>query len=156
MIPDDRFTCQSNCISDNTYLTWDTNDYGPTPVVLNIVHDTLRNPSFRTTRWTGKHMQLALMSIPVGGDIGMENHPEVDQFIRVVDGEGLLYMGDSPYNLFFQEPVNNSCAILIPANTWHNIVNTGNEPLKLYSLYAPPEHPFGTVHWKKSDAEADG
>lgn len=155
MIPYNCFTCQSNCISDNAYLTWDANDYGPAPLVLNIVHDTLRNPSFRTTRWTGNHMQLTLMSIPVDGDIGLENHPEVDQFIRVERGEGLLLMGDSPYNLSIQQSVNSNCAVLIPANTWHNIINTGQEPLKLYSIYAPIQHSHGTVHWNKADSEAE-
>ena len=155
MMPYKYHPCQSNCVSDNTYLTWDINDYGPAPLVLNIVHDTIRNPTFRTTRWTGNHMQLTLMSIPVGGDIGMENHSEEDQFIRVEQGEGLLLMGDSPYNFSFQQPVNDNCAVLIPANTWHNIVNTGDEPLKLYSLYSPPEHSSGTVHWKQSDSVAE-
>lgn len=155
MIPCNCFTCQSNCISDNTYLTWDANDYGPSPLVLNIVHDTLRNPTFRTTRWTGNHMQLTLMSIPAASNIGLENHSEVDQFIRVEAGEGLLLMGDSPYHLTFQQSVNENCAVLIPANTWHNIINTGNEPLKLYSIYAPIEHSFGTVHWTKADSDAE-
>ncbi|MDR1770462.1 MAG: cupin domain-containing protein [Hungatella sp.] len=143
----------SNCVSDNTYLTWDINDYGPAPLVLNIVHDTLRNPTFLTTRWTGNHMQLALMSIPVNGETGLENNPEMDQFIRIETGEGLLLMGDSPYNLTFQEPVNDKCAIIIPANTWHNLINTGEDALKLFTIYSPVVQPFGAVHWKMDNSQ---
>lgn len=154
MTQNNHLNCQSTCEHDNTYLYWDTSDYGPTPLILNIEQDTLRNPAFRTTRWTGNYMQLTLMSIPEGGDIGLENHPDVDQFIRVEDGEGLVLMGNNANNLYFRQPVSNDYAILIPANTWHNLINTGNRPLKLYSIYAPVQHPFGTVHWTKADAEA--
>ncbi|WP_349944306.1 cupin domain-containing protein [Lacrimispora sp. BS-2] len=145
------YVSHSNCVSDNAYLTWDINDYGPAPLVLNIVHDTLRNPTFLTTRWTGDHMQLALMSIPVNGETGLGNNPELDQFIRIESGEGLLLMGDSPYNLTFQEPVNDKCAIIIPANTWYNLKNTGEDALKLFTIYSPVVQPSGTVHWRMND-----
>jgi len=155
MISYNCYTSQTSCVSDNTYLSWDINDYGPAPLVLNIVHDTLRNPTFLTTRWTGNYMQLTLMSIPVDGEIGLENHPGLDQFIRIEEGEGLLLMGDSPYNLTFQEPVNNKCAVIVPANTWHNLINTGKEALKLFSIYSPSEYPFGTVHWRMDDSREE-
>lgn len=98
-------------------------------------------------------MQLTLMSINVGQDIGLEMHPDVDQFIRIEQGQGLVKMGDRKDRLDFQASVRDDYAFIIPAGKWHNLINTGNVPLKLYSIYAPPEHPFGTVHKTKADAE---
>ena len=131
-------------------------DYGCEPFIFNINHATAMNENFRTTLWTGEHMQLTLMSIPVHGDIGVEMHPDVDQFIRVESGRAKVYTGSCRNNLQEQTCVDGNYAILIPAGTWHNIVNVGNRPLKLYSLYAPPQHPFGTVHRTKADAEHEG
>ncbi|MBP3437188.1 MAG: cupin domain-containing protein [Clostridia bacterium] len=128
-------------------------DYGCDPFVFNIEHATGMNENFRTTLWTGKHLQLTLMSIPVCGNIGVEMHEDVDQFIRVESGRGKVYFGTCRDNLQERACVDGSDAILIPAGTWHNIVNIGSRPLKLYSLYAPPQHPFGTVHRTKEDAE---
>lgn len=128
-------------------------DYGHDPLVFNIDHATNMNQNFRTTLWTGRDMQLTLMSIPVGGDIGIEMHPDVDQFIRIESGHARVYMGNVKNNLRDFGKANENYAILIPAGTWHNVVNIGNRPLKLYSLYAPPQHPFGTVHKTKADAE---
>jgi mannose-6-phosphate isomerase-like protein (cupin superfamily) len=113
------------------------------------------NENFRTTLWTGQDMQLTLMSIPVCGDIGVEMHSDVDQFIRVESGRARVYMGSCRSNLREMGCVDGNYAIIIPAGTWHNVVNVGNRPLKLYSLYAPPQHPFGTVHRTKADAEHD-
>ena len=129
-------------------------DYGPQPFVVNINEATKQNDAFRTALWTGTHLQLTLMSIDVGGDIGLEMHPNVDQFIRIEEGQGLVRMGDQKDKLDFQENVYDDFAIIIPAGTWHNIINTGNTPLKVYSIYAPPQHPRGTVHETKADAEA--
>ena len=126
-------------------------DYGPKPFVFNIRHATDMNRNFRTALWTGKHLQLTLMSIPVGSDIGAEMHPDVDQFIRIESGRAKVYFGDSKKSLRESMVVNENYAILIPAGTWHNVVNVGNRPLKVYSLYAPPNHPFGTVHNTKAD-----
>ena len=131
-------------------------DYGNDPFIFNIHHATCMNENFRTTLWTGKDMQLTIMSIPVRGDIGVEMHPHIDQFIRVECGRAQVYMGNCRNDLYDQGCVDGNYAILIPAGTWHNIVNIGNRPLKLYSLYAPPQHPFGTVHRTKEDAEQDG
>ncbi len=127
-------------------------DYGPNPFVVNIEEVTEQNEFFRTTLWTGSHMQLTLMSIPVGEEIGLELHPEVDQFIRIEEGEGLVKMGDRKDRLDFISKVYDDFAIIIPAGKWHNLINTGYKPLKLYSIYAPPQHPFGTIHKKKADA----
>ena len=131
-------------------------DYGCEPFIFNIVHATSMNENFRTTLWTGRDMQLTLMSIPVHGDIGIEMHDDVDQFIRIESGRAKVYMGCCRNNLQEQACVDGNYAIIIPAGTWHNIVNVGNRPLKLYSLYAPPKHPFGTVHQTQADAEHEG
>ncbi|MGF7059875.1 mannose-6-phosphate isomerase-like protein (cupin superfamily) [Brassicibacter mesophilus] len=130
-------------------------DYGPEPFVVNINEATKQNNTFRTALWTGDNLQVTLMSINVGEDIGLEVHPTVDQFIRIEEGQGLVKMGDKKDKLDFQEKVYDDYAIMIPAGKWHNVINTGNKPLKLYAIYAPPEHPRGTVHETKADAEAD-
>ena len=129
-------------------------DYGPEPFVVNIEEATKQNNTYRTALWTGSHLQLTLMSIKVGEDIGLEAHPDLDQFIRIEEGQGLVKMGDSKYNLDFQRNVYDDFAFIIPAGKWHNLINTGDTPLKLYSIYAPPQHPRGTVHITKADAEA--
>lgn len=129
-------------------------DYGSQPLVVNINQATTQNRTFRTALWTGQHFQVTLMSIPVGGEIGLEIHPNTDQFIRVEAGQGLVRMGPSRQNLEFAQRVYDDSAIMIPAGLWHNVINTGNIPLKVYVIYAPPEHPFGTVHQTKAEAEA--
>jgi len=128
-------------------------DYGPEPFVVNIKQATLQNDNFRTALWTGKYLQLTLMTINVGEDIGLEMHPDVDQFIRIEQGQGLVMMGDDKDNLSYRQRVYEDYAIFIPAGKWHNVINTGRVPLKLYSIYAPPEHPRGTVHKTKKDAQ---
>ncbi len=129
-------------------------DYGPEPFVVNIEEATKQNNTFRTALWTGCHLQLTLMSINVGEDIGLEIHPHLDQFIRIEEGQGLVQMGDTQCNLNFQRYVYDDFAFFIPAGKWHNLINTGNMPLKLYSIYAPPQHPHGTVHQTKAMALA--
>ncbi|AND83677.1 cupin domain-containing protein [Clostridium tyrobutyricum] len=129
-------------------------DYGPQPFVVDIDKATKQNNNFRTALWTGSHLQLTLMSINPGDDIGLEMHPNVDQFIRVEEGNGIVRMGNSRNNLDFEEKVEDDFAIIIPAGKWHNVINTGNKPLKVYSIYAPPNHPHSTVHVTKEDAEA--
>nr|WP_132243018.1 cupin domain-containing protein [Marinisporobacter balticus] len=129
-------------------------DYGPEPFVVNIEEATKQNTNFRTALWTGNHLQLTLMSIHVGEDIGLEIHPNLDQFVRIEEGQGLVQMGDRKDNLDFQRKVFDDYAFIIPAGKWHNLINIGNKPLKLYSIYAPPQHPYGTIHETKKDAEA--
>lgn len=94
------------------------------------------------------------MSIGVGEDIGLEVHPDVDQFLRIEEGQGLVQMGDTENDLNFERRVSEDYAIMVPAGKWHNLINTGNKPIKLYTIYAPPEHPFGTIHQTKADAMA--
>lgn len=131
-------------------------DYGPNPYVVNINEATKQNTNFRTALWTGTYLQLTLMSINPREDVGLEVHYDVDQFIRVEEGQGLVLMGNSPDNMYFQERVYDDFVILIPAGKWHNLINVGCTPLKLYSIYAPPEHPHGTIHKTKEDEEYHG
>lgn len=128
-------------------------DYGPYPFAVNIEAITKNNNTFRTALWTGKFMQLTLMSILPGEDIGLEIHNDLDQFVRIEEGKGLLMMGDNKDTPNFQQTVFNDYAFIIPAGKWHNLINIGTTPLKLYSIYAPPQHPFGTVHETKAVAE---
>lgn len=127
-------------------------DYGPEPYVVNIQDATLQNNNYRTALWTGEHLQATLMSINVGDDIGLEIHPDIDQFLRIEQGQGIVKMGKSKDNLDFQRKVSDNYAIFVPAGTWHNLINTGKKPLKLYSIYAPPKHPRGTVQKTKPAA----
>ena len=130
-------------------------DYGPNPFVINIERATRQNNNYRTALWTGNHLQVTLMSINPGGDIGLEVHPTVDQFIRIEQGNGLVQMGNSRYRLDYQKRVHDGDAVMVPAGTWHNLTNMGNGPIKLYTIYAPPEHARGTVHRTKADAERE-
>ena len=139
---------------NNSANTLPLKDYGPNPFAIHIDSATKSNPNFRTTLWTGPFLQITLMSIPPGGEIGLEMHSDVDQFIRLEDGEGLVMMVNSPNNLDFKQRVGDGDAFVIPSNTWHNLINIANTPIKLYSIYTPPQHPFNTVHETKADADA--
>ena len=121
-------------------------DYGAEPTVLDIDAYTLSNDNFRTALWTGTLLQVTLMSIPVGGEIGLEQHPDTDQFLRIEDGQAKVMMGDTEESLTFVQTAEKDFAIIVPAGKWHNLINTGDKPLKLYSIYSPVEHPHGTVH----------
>ncbi len=128
-------------------------DYGPKPFAINIDKAAKQNTNYRTALWTGKHLQLTLMSIRVGGDIGLEIHPDTDQFLRIEEGKGIVKMGTRRDKLDYVKKVHEDYAIFVPAGTWHNLINTGNKPIKLYSIYAPPNHPHGTVQKTKESAE---
>jgi len=101
-------------------------------------------------------MQLTLMTIRPGEDIGLEIHAKDDQFLCIVEGQGIVQMGPSRNNLTFRQPAFPNTAIFIPAGTWHNVTNIGHTPMRLYSIYAPPHHPHGTVHHTKAIAEQMG
>ncbi|HMS49180.1 cupin domain-containing protein [Candidatus Neomicrothrix sp.] len=131
------------------------NDEGPNPFVTNIEADTLANDNYRTTRWTGSNIQLTLMSIEPGRDIGLEVHEHGDQFLRVEAGRARVQMGPTEDDLNFDREVGDDWAIFVPAGAWHNITNIGDEPLKVYAIYGPPEHPHGTDHATKAEADAD-
>ena len=116
----------------------------------------MQNKNYRTTLWTGLHLQLTLMSIPAGGEIGLEVHPDVDQFLYIVSGCGLVMMGPEKNLLNYQKDVYDGYAVFVPAGTWHNMINRLNRPLQLYSIYAPPNHPHGTTQATKAIADAEG
>lgn len=131
----------------------DNFDYGPEPFTINIQKATCKNNNFRTALWTGNHLQLTLMSIPVGGEIGLEMHEDTDQFLRLESGRAVVKMGSCEDKLNFQKCISANEAVFVPAGTWHNIINSGQQQLKMYSIYAPPKHPHGTVHKAKADAD---
>ncbi len=120
----------------------------------NIEEATTSNQTFRTVVFTGKRMQLTVMSIGPGEEIGLEIHDDTDQFLRVEQGSARVVMGTSKDKLDETHELRDDWAVIVPAGTWHNVINTGKSALKLYSIYTPPEHPPGTVHKTKADADA--
>jgi mannose-6-phosphate isomerase-like protein (cupin superfamily) len=126
-------------------------DYGPEPFVGSITAAAKQNQNFRIAYWTGNHLQMTLMNIPVRGDIGVEMHPDTDQYIRIESGQALVRMGECRENLCGSHHVRAGDGVFVPRGTWHNIINTGSCPLKLSSIYAPPQHPRGTIHRTKAD-----
>ena len=130
-------------------------DHGPKPYAANIMHTARQNHNFRTAFWSGCHLQMTLMCIPACGDIGVEMHSDTDQFIRVEEGQAIVRMGTCKDKLDFHYRLGVGDAVFVPSGTWHNVSNTGNCPLKLSSLYAPPKHPRGTIHHTKADAEEE-
>lgn len=115
---------------------------------------TLENETFRTVVFTGEHMQLTVMRLGPGEDIGREVHSHLDQFIRIEEGEARIEFGRTDEGVDETHEAGDDWAIVIPAGVWHNVVNTGAADLKLYSLYAPPEHPRETVHRTKAEAQS--
>ena len=122
--------------------------------VADIEQATLDNTNFRTVLWTGEHTQLTVMLIGAGDDIGLEQHPDHDQFIRIEQGKARVELGPTEDQIEETHEVEDDWAIIVPAGVWHNVVNTGDGELKVYSLYSPPEHPPNTVHATKADAMA--
>ena len=115
-----------------------------------IESETLKNPYFRRVLFTGKHAQLVVMSLQPGEEIGEEVHPDVDQFFRIEQGEARFVFNETEEHL-----VRDANAVVVPAGTHHNVINASKTtPLKLYTIYSPPNHPDGTVHKTKSEAEA--
>lgn len=123
------------------------------PCLLNIHNETVCNHNFRKEVWTGTHLQVTVMSIPVGGEIGLEMHDDLDQFIKVEGGCANVYTGKCKQSVKLVGKVNSDYAVVIPAGTWHNVINTCSCPLKVYSIYAPPQHPVGTIHQTKLDSD---
>ena len=122
-----------------------------TGYVTDIERDTLANDDYRRVLFTGANTQLVLMTLQPGDEIGLETHEEHDQFIRVEAGTGTVILNGEEHALA------DGIAVIIPAGVEHNVVNTSrSEPLRLYTLYSPPEHPEGTVHHRKSDDPEHG
>jgi len=105
-------------------------DIGPRPQAFNMETETLENPNYRTVAWSGNYLQVTLMSIPVNGDIGLEKHPDTEE---VTDG----------------------WCVIVPAGSWHNVTNIGDEPMQVYTVYAPQHHKPGKVHQTKAIADTD-
>lgn len=130
-------------------------DNGPQPNAFDIESETKDNDTYRTVAWTGKYLQVTLMSIPPGESIGLEAHPETDQFLRLDAGQGRCVMGPTEDNLDFSQDVSDGWSIQVPAGAWHDVINTGEEPMRLYAVYAPSHHAQGIVQQTAADAEAD-
>ena len=128
---------------------------GDKGAVLNIKNVAGSNNYYRREIWTGEHLQLTVMSIPIGGEVGLELHNENDQFIGVEYGVASVYMGQTKQGVRFVGNVNPDFVVIVPAGTWHNIINEGNYPLKIYSVYAPPHHPKGTLHKTKFESDLE-
>lgn len=134
----------------NCYDNMSSPDHGPLPLAANIGREARRNRNFRTALWSGENLQMTLMCIPVGGEIGLESHSQ-DQIIRIEEGQGIVKIGTGRDRLDFQQHLCMGDAVFVPAGTWHNVINAGGCPLKTSSVYAPPAHPKGTVHRTKAD-----
>jgi mannose-6-phosphate isomerase-like protein (cupin superfamily) len=122
--------------------------------VADVEQATLDNTNFRQVLFTGEHTQLTVMSLKPGEEIGWEAHEDLDQFLRLEQGSGRVEFGKTEDAVDETHEVSDDWAIIVPAGVWHNVVNTGDEDLKLYSLYSPPEHPDGTIHVTKAEADA--
>lgn len=130
-------------------------DLGKEPWVVDIEYATVKNNNFRMAMWTGQHLQMTVMSIKPGEEIGLEKHDIGDQFIRVEEGHARVVMGKSKDKMTFDKTVSDDWAIFIPSGFWHNIINAGKTPLKVYVIYAPPEHTAGTIHKTSEESKAD-
>ena len=130
-------------------------DIGPQPQSFDIERATKENSNYRSVAWSGRYLQVTLMSIPPGGDIGLEAHPQTDQFLRLDAGNGRVQMGAAKDKLTFEKEVSNGWCVLVPAGTWHNITNTGKTPMKVYAIYAPAHHTPDNVQVTAAAAKAD-
>ena len=130
-------------------------DIGPQPQSLDLEKSTRENTDYRSVVWSGRYLQVTLMSIPVGSDIGLEMHPETDQFLRLDAGRGRVQIGSAKDQLAFEKEVSDGWCILVPAGSWHNVTNIGDEPMQIYAIYAPAHHKPGKIHQMASDAAAD-
>jgi mannose-6-phosphate isomerase-like protein (cupin superfamily) len=118
--------------------------------VTNIENETLQNKNFRKVLYTAPHSQLVLMSLKPNEEIGNEVHPDNDQFFRIDAGEGKII-----FDNIDEHEISDGFAVIVPAGTWHNVINTSSEkPLRLYTIYSPAHHPDGTIHRTKDEAMA--
>lgn len=132
-----------------------TIDNGPNPNAFDLETATRQNENYRTVAWTGKYLQVTLMSIPVGESIGLEVHPTTDQFLRLDAGQGQCVMGPTRDQLDFVQEVTDGWSLQVPAGTWHDVINTGDEPMRLYAIYAPVHHAPGLAQATSHAAEHD-
>lgn len=121
-----------------------------TGYVGNIEKETEKNKFFRKVLYTGKYAQLVVMCLQGGEEIGNEVHNDVDQFFRIEEGAATFVFNNTE-----KHHVEEDEAVVVPAGTWHNVINaSASKPLQLYTIYSPPEHPDGTIHKTKAEAEA--
>ena len=130
-------------------------DIGPEPQSFDIERATKENTNYRSVAWSGRYLQVTLMSIPAGEDIGLESHPETDQFLRLDAGNGRVQMGAAKDNMTFDKKVSDGWCVLVPAGTWHNITNIGTTPMQVYAIYAPAHHKPDKVQATAAAAEVD-
>ena len=140
----DRLPCTEGGITD---------DKGNAPYVFDIKALSRENSAYRRVIWTGKHMQLALMCIPQEEDTGWELHRDGDQYVYVESGTAEISMGGSESNPAIKKAAGCGYAAVIPAGTLHKVRSIGREPLRLITVYAPPEHPYGRVDESRDDAD---
>jgi len=114
-----------------------------------VAAETLKNKNFRKVLYTGEHLQLVVMTLQAGEEIGEETHEDRDQFFRFEAGEGVVVIDGK------KNKVKDDFAVIVPAGACHNVINTGEEPLQMYTIYGPPEHKDKTIHKTKKQAEAD-
>ncbi|MGM1054826.1 MAG: cupin domain-containing protein [Bacteroidota bacterium] len=141
----------SNVFSQETSGTIE--DEGKKPWITDIEKATMENKDYRKAVWTGEYMQLVLMSLEPGEEIKLELHSGNDQFIRIESGVARVLMGKEKDNLSFDKTIGDDWIMMIPAGYWHNIINVGQETLKVYTLYGLPVHEAGTVHETHEEAE---
>jgi len=146
--------CAGSAIADESGGKEKARDYGRQPWIVDIEDLTEDNDNFLTAKWTGRNLQMTIMSINPRGEIGLEKHDRGDQFIRIEKGNARVVMGESRDKMTFDRKVSDDWAIFIPEGFWHNIINEGETPLKVYVIYSPPEHPAGTLHKSFEEAEA--
>ena len=121
--------------------------------VIDIYKLSCANEYFRREIWTGEYSQITIMSIPSGGEIGLEFHDDLDQILVVEYGSANVYTGKTKSAVRYSGVANDNSIIIIPAGTWHNVINNRNVPLKLFSVYAPPKHPIGIIHKTKFESD---
>lgn len=129
-------------------MVFGRNGYGKGMIDNTIVTVAEKNPDFRRVLWTGKHLQLVVMTIPPGGEIGDEVHEDADQILTFVSGAGEARVAGE------KREIVRSSQVVVPAGTRHNFVNTGQNPLVLYTIYSPPQHADQAVHRTKEEADA--
>ena len=122
--------------------------------VGDVEQATVENTDFRRVLFTGRQQQLTVMRLAPGEEIGLESHDHLDQFLRVEQGTARLTLGRSKDQVNEEHQLEEDWAVVVPGGVWHNVINVGSDELKLYSLYAPPEHPADAVHHTKADADA--
>ena len=122
--------------------------------VGDVEQATVTNTDFRRVLFTGRQQQLTVMRLAPGEEIGLESHDHLDQFLRVEQGTARLTLGRSKDQVNEEHQLEEDWAVVVPGGVWHNVINVGSDELKLYSLYAPPEHPADAVHHTKADADA--